>query len=96
MQRSPIRRLVESLDAFDGPFSFPSDGLKKLSGHPAFSFRQGAAQGLRIVSSDRCAEACAQPFLIVVMILLQTGVLSLGLMVDRFITAVVSNRKLAH
>jgi hypothetical protein len=76
-------RLVESLDAFDelSLVAHP-DGLRNLPEHLAVPSGRVAAQGLRILSFDMLAT-----ILIVVMILLQTGALSLGLMIDRrFIT----------
>jgi hypothetical protein len=84
---APSDRLVESLDAFDelSLVAHP-DGLRLYRNNLAFPSRRVAAQGLRIPSFDMLAT-----ILIVVMILLQTGALSLGLMVDRrFIIAKAS------
>jgi len=56
--------LVENLDAFDelSPMVRP-DEFKNLSEDLVFSSRQGMAQGLRIVSSDRPSKGaiCLQP-----------------------------------
>jgi hypothetical protein len=79
-------RLVESLDAFDelSLVAHP-DGLRNLPEHLAVPSGRVAAQGLRILSFDSLYREAYMlaTILIVLMILLQTGALSLGLMVDR-------------
>jgi hypothetical protein len=92
--------LVESFDAFD-EFSLVAypDGVKKSIRTLPFPTRQVVAQGLRILSIDSPLQRSDMlaTILIVVMILLQTGALSLGLMVGRrfVIEAASLNRKSA-
>lgn len=93
-------RLVESLDAFAGVslIALPI-GFNKSVGTFTFSSKQIVAQALRLLNFDRCRRIyMLATILIVLMILLQTGALSLGLMMDRrFITpAAGSKRKSSH